>query len=205
MTSRPSLQPRGPSTNKTCFFYTSRPTLLLENYQPWLDLKVPSKVDASVAEVGEETALLKLLILLRLLLLCSSYIHLLSLSCRYLSWSSRTLFIPGTGKETAAVSGRQVATFSCSPSRWPLTSSRDITDDEACVDEVRMSFRFFASVLIRRAQKVSTAVLPSSESGNKVDSNTVLRILAGGHSCRLRQQSDESDTEAHWAGGQGLC
>lgn len=30
------------------------PTLLLENYQPWLDLKVPSKVDASVAEVGEE-------------------------------------------------------------------------------------------------------------------------------------------------------
>uniref|UniRef100_A0AAQ4Q7P8 Sorting nexin 14 n=1 Tax=Gasterosteus aculeatus aculeatus TaxID=481459 RepID=A0AAQ4Q7P8_GASAC len=28
-----------------------RPTLLLENYQPWLDLKVPSKVDASVAEV----------------------------------------------------------------------------------------------------------------------------------------------------------
>lgn len=33
--------------------FTSRPTLLLENYQPWLDLKVPSKVDASVAEVGE--------------------------------------------------------------------------------------------------------------------------------------------------------
>lgn len=29
----------------------SRPTLLLENYQPWLDLKVHSKVDASVAEV----------------------------------------------------------------------------------------------------------------------------------------------------------
>uniref|UniRef100_A0A669EDP3 Sorting nexin 14 n=1 Tax=Oreochromis niloticus TaxID=8128 RepID=A0A669EDP3_ORENI len=28
-----------------------RPTLLLENYQPWLDLKVHSKVDASVAEV----------------------------------------------------------------------------------------------------------------------------------------------------------
>uniref|UniRef100_A0A8D0DCB7 Sorting nexin 14 n=1 Tax=Sander lucioperca TaxID=283035 RepID=A0A8D0DCB7_SANLU len=28
-----------------------RPTLLLENYQPWLDLKVPSKVDASIAEV----------------------------------------------------------------------------------------------------------------------------------------------------------
>uniref|UniRef100_A0AAX7VXL1 Sorting nexin 14 n=1 Tax=Astatotilapia calliptera TaxID=8154 RepID=A0AAX7VXL1_ASTCA len=28
-----------------------RPTLLLENYQPWLDLKVHSKVDASVAEI----------------------------------------------------------------------------------------------------------------------------------------------------------
>uniref|UniRef100_A0A8C5GLW3 Sorting nexin-14 n=1 Tax=Gouania willdenowi TaxID=441366 RepID=A0A8C5GLW3_GOUWI len=28
-----------------------RATLLLENYQPWLDLKVPSKVDASLSEV----------------------------------------------------------------------------------------------------------------------------------------------------------
>lgn len=28
-----------------------RPTLLLENHQPWLDLKVHSKVDASVTEV----------------------------------------------------------------------------------------------------------------------------------------------------------
>ncbi|KAF2987239.1 hypothetical protein EK904_000050 [Melospiza melodia maxima] len=28
----------------------NRPTLLLENYQPWLDLKVPSKVDASLSE-----------------------------------------------------------------------------------------------------------------------------------------------------------
>ncbi|NXI54841.1 SNX14 protein, partial [Chloroceryle aenea] len=30
-----------------------RPSLLLENYQPWLDLKVPSKVDASLSEVLE--------------------------------------------------------------------------------------------------------------------------------------------------------
>ncbi|XP_062980976.1 sorting nexin-14 isoform X2 [Elgaria multicarinata webbii] len=30
-----------------------RPGLLLENYQPWLDLKVPSKVDASLSEVFE--------------------------------------------------------------------------------------------------------------------------------------------------------
>uniref|UniRef100_A0A665WQ81 Sorting nexin-14 n=1 Tax=Echeneis naucrates TaxID=173247 RepID=A0A665WQ81_ECHNA len=31
--------------------YIDRPTLLLENYQPWLDLKIPSKVDASLSEV----------------------------------------------------------------------------------------------------------------------------------------------------------
>ncbi|XP_044277622.1 sorting nexin-14 [Varanus komodoensis] len=30
-----------------------RPALLLENYQPWLDLKIPSKVDASLSEVFE--------------------------------------------------------------------------------------------------------------------------------------------------------
>ncbi|KAM9315942.1 sorting nexin-14 [Gastrophryne carolinensis] len=30
-----------------------RPTLQLENYQPWLDLKVPSKVDTSLSEVFE--------------------------------------------------------------------------------------------------------------------------------------------------------
>ncbi|XP_017295480.1 sorting nexin-14 [Kryptolebias marmoratus] len=72
-----------------------RPTLLLENHQPWLDLKVPSKVDASVAEVFE--------------LVLEKFVF---------PWY------------------------------------RDITDDEACLDEVRMIFRFFASVLIRRAQKV---------------------------------------------------
>ncbi|KAI2543096.1 SNX14 isoform 6 [Pan troglodytes] len=27
-----------------------RPSLLLENYQPWLDLKISSKVDASLSE-----------------------------------------------------------------------------------------------------------------------------------------------------------
>uniref|UniRef100_A0AAQ5Z8E2 PX domain-containing protein n=1 Tax=Amphiprion ocellaris TaxID=80972 RepID=A0AAQ5Z8E2_AMPOC len=72
-----------------------RPTLLLENYQPWLDLKVHSKVDASVAEVFE--------------LVLENFVY---------PWY------------------------------------RDITDDEACLDEVRMTFRFFASVLVRRAQKV---------------------------------------------------
>ncbi|KAF7652169.1 hypothetical protein LDENG_00100740 [Lucifuga dentata] len=72
-----------------------RPTLLLENYQPWLNLKVFSKVDASVAEVFE--------------LVLENFVY---------PWY------------------------------------RDITDDEACVDELRMTFRFFASVLVRRAQKV---------------------------------------------------
>uniref|UniRef100_A0A672ZBP2 Sorting nexin-14-like n=1 Tax=Sphaeramia orbicularis TaxID=375764 RepID=A0A672ZBP2_9TELE len=72
-----------------------RPTLLLENYQPWLDLKVHSKVDASIAEVFE--------------LVLENFVY---------PWY------------------------------------RDITDDEACVDELRMTFRFFASVLVRRAQKV---------------------------------------------------
>uniref|UniRef100_A0AAX7TRF2 Sorting nexin 14 n=1 Tax=Astatotilapia calliptera TaxID=8154 RepID=A0AAX7TRF2_ASTCA len=72
-----------------------RPTLLLENYQPWLDLKVHSKVDASVAEVFE--------------LVLENFVY---------PWY------------------------------------RDITDDEACLDELRMTFRFFASVLVRRAQKI---------------------------------------------------
>lgn len=72
-----------------------RQTLLLENHQPWLDLKVHSKVDSSVAEVLE-----------------------LVLEILVYPWY------------------------------------RDITDDEACLDEVRMTFRFFASVLVRRAQKV---------------------------------------------------
>ncbi|XP_060948054.1 sorting nexin-14-like isoform X1 [Limanda limanda] len=77
-----------------------RPTLLLENYQPWLDLKVPSQVDASVAEVFE--------------LVLENFVF---------PWY------------------------------------RDITDDEACVDELRMTFRFFASVLVRRAQKVDVTAV----------------------------------------------
>lgn len=77
-----------------------RPTLLLENYQPWLDLKVHSKVDASVAEVFE--------------LVLENFVY---------PWY------------------------------------RDITDDEACLDEVRMTFRFFASVLVRRAQKVDVTTV----------------------------------------------
>ncbi|KAI5608472.1 sorting nexin-14 isoform X1 [Silurus asotus] len=80
-----------------------RPALLLENYQPWLGLKVHSKVDASIGEVLE--------------LVLENFVY---------PWY------------------------------------RDITDDEACVDELRQTFRFFASVLVRRAQKVN---IPSVATG----------------------------------------
>ncbi|XP_063773033.1 sorting nexin-14 isoform X3 [Pseudophryne corroboree] len=72
-----------------------RPTLQLENYQPWLDLKVPSKVDASLSEVFE--------------LVLENFVY---------PWY------------------------------------REITEDESFVDELRLTLRFFASVLVRRIQKV---------------------------------------------------
>uniref|UniRef100_A0A8B9L951 Sorting nexin 14 n=1 Tax=Astyanax mexicanus TaxID=7994 RepID=A0A8B9L951_ASTMX len=72
-----------------------RPTLLLENYQPWLDLKVHSKVDASFSEILE--------------LVLENFVY---------PWY------------------------------------RDITDDEAFVDELRVTLRFVAAVLVRRAQRV---------------------------------------------------
>ncbi|KAL7873042.1 hypothetical protein AOLI_G00121130 [Acnodon oligacanthus] len=72
-----------------------RPTLLLENYQPWLDLKVHSKVDASLSEILE--------------LVLENFVY---------PWY------------------------------------RDITDDEAFVDELRVTLRFVAAVLVRRAQRV---------------------------------------------------
>ncbi|XP_062324808.1 sorting nexin-14-like isoform X3 [Osmerus eperlanus] len=77
-----------------------RPTLLLENYQPWLDLKVPSKVDASLSEILE--------------LVLENFVY---------PWY------------------------------------RDITDDEAFVDELRVTLRFLAAVLVRRTQKVDVASL----------------------------------------------
>ncbi|XP_030626203.1 sorting nexin-14 isoform X5 [Chanos chanos] len=81
-----------------------RPTLLLENYQPWLDLKVHSKVDASISEVLE--------------LVLENFVY---------PWY------------------------------------RDITDNEACVDELRQTFRFFAAVLVRRAQKVDVPSLATGK------------------------------------------
>ncbi|MEQ2295065.1 Sorting nexin-14 [Ameca splendens] len=75
-----------------------RPTLLLENYQPWLDLKIPSKVDVSLSEILE--------------LVLENFVY---------PWY------------------------------------RDITDDESFVDELRVTLRFFAAVLVRRIQKVNMA------------------------------------------------
>ncbi|KAM9382488.1 sorting nexin-14 isoform 2-T2 [Phaethornis superciliosus] len=51
----PELFPHGHSCAVCCKVKCKRhrPTLLLENYQPWLDLKVSSKVDASLSEVLE--------------------------------------------------------------------------------------------------------------------------------------------------------
>ncbi|XP_054577756.1 sorting nexin-14 isoform X7 [Eptesicus fuscus] len=72
-----------------------RPSLLLENYQPWLDMKISSKVDASLSEVLE--------------LVLENFVY---------PWY------------------------------------RDVTDDESFVDELRITLRFFASVLIRRIHKV---------------------------------------------------
>uniref|UniRef100_A0A672K4J7 Sorting nexin-14-like n=1 Tax=Sinocyclocheilus grahami TaxID=75366 RepID=A0A672K4J7_SINGR len=77
-----------------------RPTLLLENYQPWLDLKVPSKVDASISEVLE--------------LVLENFVY---------PWY------------------------------------RDITGDEACVDELRQTIHFFAAVLAHRAQRVDVPLV----------------------------------------------
>nr|XP_057946127.1 sorting nexin-14-like isoform X4 [Doryrhamphus excisus] len=77
-----------------------RHTLLLENYQPWLDLKVSSKVDASLSEILE--------------LVLENFVY---------PWY------------------------------------RDVTDDEAFVDELRVTLRFFAAVLVRRIQKVDVASL----------------------------------------------
>ncbi|CAH2249307.1 sorting nexin-14 isoform X3 [Pelobates cultripes] len=77
-----------------------RPTLQLENYQPWLDLKVPSKVDASLSEVFE--------------LVLENFVY---------PWY------------------------------------REVTEDESFVDEIRLALRFFASVLVRRIQKVDVPSL----------------------------------------------
>ncbi|XP_027857222.1 sorting nexin-14 isoform X7 [Xiphophorus couchianus] len=77
-----------------------RPTLLLENYQPWLDLKIPSKVDASLSEILE--------------LVLENVVY---------PWY------------------------------------REITDDDSFVDELRVTLRFLAAVLVRRIQKVDVASL----------------------------------------------
>ncbi|KAG7250150.1 hypothetical protein CRUP_026618, partial [Coryphaenoides rupestris] len=108
-----------------------RPTLLLENYQPWLDLKVHSKVDASVAEVFE--------------LVLENFVY---------PWY------------------------------------RDITDDEACVDELRLTFRFFASVVVRRAMKVDVPVMLAGKVMKAAAKH--MEILA-----RVRQRGTPADTHPY--------
>ncbi|KAA8582958.1 hypothetical protein FQN60_015504 [Etheostoma spectabile] len=87
-----------------------RPTLLLENYQPWLDLKVPSKVDASIAEVFE--------------LVLENFVY---------PWY------------------------------------RDITDDEACVDEVDVP-AVFADKVMKAVIKHIGIIVTAQEKANNVES-----------------------------------
>uniref|UniRef100_A0AAY4ANN9 Sorting nexin-14 n=1 Tax=Denticeps clupeoides TaxID=299321 RepID=A0AAY4ANN9_9TELE len=97
----------GPETLLPNFLVTIKPRVKLfplghrweQNYQPWLDLKVSSKVDTSLSEMYTKV--------------------------------EKTLM------------ENMVNHF-----------GRDLTDDEAFVDELRVTLRFFAAVLVRRAQKV---------------------------------------------------
>ena len=82
--------------NKPLNLSINRPTLLLENYQPWLDLKVPSKVDASLSEVREILKSVSSLLLLLSTLSHTTYLHFVS---RFWNWFLRTLCIPGIGKQ----------------------------------------------------------------------------------------------------------
>lgn len=45
----------------------------------------------------------------------------------------------------------------CDRFNYPVILSRDVTDDEAFVDELRVTLRFFAAVLVRRTQKVTNS------------------------------------------------
>ncbi|KAM3851269.1 sorting nexin-14 isoform 1-T2 [Vipera latastei] len=80
------------------------PASLLEDYQPWLGLKVPSKVDTSLSEMFE--------------LVLENFIY---------PWY------------------------------------REITDDESSVDELRVTLRFFASVLLRRIYKVNIPTVTTTK------------------------------------------
>ncbi|KAM6271087.1 sorting nexin-14 isoform 2-T2 [Spheniscus humboldti] len=101
-----------------------RPTLLLENYQPWLDLKVPSKVDASLSEVLE--------------LVLENFIYPWY-RAKSEAFASRLSLVSSMGSHQQAIQTCQ---------------TRNITDDESSVDELRGTLRFFASVLVRRIHKV---------------------------------------------------
>lgn len=141
-------------------FSSWRPTLLLENYQPWLDLKVFSKVDASISEVSKQVFLQSMYEYN----VSKAILNVAIADARFWSWFWRTLFTLGTGNYCFYVFFlfyNFYFTFGLGREAFDnalyviYLCLRDITDDEACVDELRMMFRFFGAVIVRRAQKVS--------------------------------------------------
>lgn len=63
--------------------------------------------------------------------------------------------IPGTGEPLAVAQTQTLLQLCRARSDRTARLSRDITDDEAFVDELRVTLRFFAAVLVRRTQKVT--------------------------------------------------
>ncbi|XP_036622368.1 sorting nexin-14 isoform X2 [Trichosurus vulpecula] len=108
-----------------------RPTLLLENYQPWLDLKVSSKVDASLSESFQRKS-------------CYAWFTVLIISATAFLWLKT--------EEIPILHSTQVLELVLENFVYPWY--RDVTDDESFVDELRVTLRFFASVLVRRIHKV---------------------------------------------------
>lgn len=142
----------GSHPDNNSFIPVCRTTLLLENYQPWLDLKVHSKVDASLAEVQVRLKSLKNIShneVMTVFLLSSDRPAGVRADPGELRVPLVQVWTPPwlIGENVVFVLWLEVSAL-CDP-------FRDITDDEACLDEVKMTFRFFTSVLIRRAQKVT--------------------------------------------------
>uniref|UniRef100_A0A8D3CB93 Sorting nexin 14 n=1 Tax=Scophthalmus maximus TaxID=52904 RepID=A0A8D3CB93_SCOMX len=122
------------------------------------DLKRGLKVDA-LAEAGRQYPLFCFLLLSMALVtvLFNRYIHILMLFWSFLA--GVVTFYCSLGPESLlpnilfTIKTRNKV-FELVLENFVYPWYRDITDDEACVDELRMTFRFFASVLVRRAQKV---------------------------------------------------
>lgn len=85
---------------------------------------------------------------------------------------------------------------------------RDITDDEAFVDELRVTLRFFAAVLVRRTQKVTNETLWQSLKPRDPDWLNVSCLnfspsLSGGCGVPHHAKAPQSFHEAHWNNQQG--